>query len=106
MSIRARTREVAVLRTLGFTRGKTLRLLLGESIAVALLGGTVGIIFGTLLIRAMSRPGIGLPVSMHMTLMTAGVVMSVAALVGLVSAVIPSYRASHLGIVDGLRHIG
>src|SRR6202030_2141132 len=65
MSIRERTREVAVLRTLGFTRGSILQLLLGESIAVALLGGTVGVLFGTLLIKAMSRPGIGLPVSMH-----------------------------------------
>src|SRR5271169_2765935 len=106
MSIRERTREVAVLRTLGFTRGKILRLLLGESIAVALLGGTVGVIFGTLMIRAVSRPGVGLPVSMHMTATTGLVVMVVAAFVGLISAVVPSYRASHLGIVDGLRHIG
>jgi putative ABC transport system permease protein len=106
MSVRERTREVAVLRTLGFTRGRILRLLLGESIAVALLGGAAGIIFGTLLIRAMSRPGIAMPVSMHMTATTALVVMLVAAFVGLVSAVVPSYRASHVGIVDGLRHIG
>ncbi len=39
MSIRERTREVAVLRTLGFTRGSILRLLLSESIAIALIGG-------------------------------------------------------------------
>ena len=106
MSIRERTREVALLRTLGFTRGKILRLLLGESIAVALIGGMVGVVFGTLLIRAISRPGIALPVSMHMTATTGLVVMLVAAFVGLVSALVPSYRASHLGIVDGLRHIG
>ncbi len=47
-----------------------------------------------------------MPVSMHMTTDTALVVMLVAAFVGFVSAVIPSYRASHLGIVEGLRHIG
>jgi ABC-type antimicrobial peptide transport system permease subunit len=32
--------------------------------------------------------------------------MLVAGFVGLCSAVIPSYRASHLRIVDALRHIG
>jgi putative ABC transport system permease protein len=106
MSIRERTREVAVLRTLGFTRENILKLLLSESIAISLMGGVVGIALGTLVIKAMSRPGIGLPVSMHMTAATALVVMLVAAVVGLVSGVIPSYRASNLGIVDALRYIG
>jgi ABC-type antimicrobial peptide transport system permease subunit len=48
----------------------------------------------------------GMPVSMHMTAATALVVMLVAAFVGVVSGLIPSYCASHLGIVDALRHIG
>jgi ABC-type antimicrobial peptide transport system permease subunit len=43
---------------------------------------------------------------MHMTAATAGVVMAVAILVGVASGLIPSYRASNLGIVDALRHIG
>lgn len=106
MSIRERTREVAVLRTLGFTRGSILKLLLSESIVISLIGGTVGILLGSLVIKAMSRPGIGMPVSMHMTGITALVVMLVAVLVGLVSGAIPSYRASNLGIVDALRYIG
>jgi putative ABC transport system permease protein len=106
MSIRERTREVAVLRTLGFTRENILKLLLSESIAISLMGGLVGVVLGTLVIKAMTRPGIGLPVSMHMTAATALVVMLVAAVVGLISGLIPSYRASNLGIVDALRHIG
>ncbi len=106
MSVRERTREVAVLRTLGFTRGNILKLLLSESIAIALIGGTAGVLLGTLVMRAISRPGIGMPVSIHMTTSTAAVVMAVAAFVGLISALIPSYRASNLGIVDALRYIG
>ncbi len=89
MSIRERTREVAVLRTLGFTRESILKLLLSESIAISLIGGAVGSFLGTLVIKAMSRPGIGMPVSMHMTLATAGVVMLVAGLVGLVQRADP-----------------
>ena len=106
MSIRERTREVAVLRTLGFTRERIFQLLLSEALAIALMGGALGVLFATLLIGALSRPGIGVPVSMHMTFLTAGVVMMVAALVGVTSAVIPSYRASRLHIVEALRHIG
>ncbi len=106
MSIRERTREVAVLRTLGFTRGSILKLLLSESIAISLIGGVLGVALGTGAILFVARPGIGLPVSMHMTIYTAAVAISVAGLVGVVSGLIPSYRASHLGIVDALRHIG
>lgn len=106
MSIRERTREVAVLRTLGFTRGSILRLLLCESIAISLIGGVIGVALATGAIVFMARPGIGMPVSMHMTAATALVVMLAALLVGLVSGVIPSYRASNLAIVDALRHIG
>src|SRR5262249_15382728 len=106
MSIRERTREVAVLRTLGFTRERIFQLLLGEALAITLIGGFAGIMLATLIMKGLSRPGIGLPVSMHMTLLTAGVVMMVAALIGLASALIPSYRASRLHIVDALRYIG
>jgi putative ABC transport system permease protein len=106
MSIRERTREVAVLRTLGFTRGSILKLLLSESVAIALIGGLLGVALASGAILFMARPGIGLPVSMRMTASTAAVAMAVAAFVGVVSGIIPSYRASHLGIVDALRHIG
>ena len=98
MSIRERTREVAVLRTLGFTRESILKLLLSESIAISVMGGLVGIALASVVIKAMSNPGIGLPVSMHMTAATAIVVMGVACVVGVISGVIPSYRASNLGI--------
>jgi putative ABC transport system permease protein len=106
MSIRERTREVAVLRTLGFTRESILKLLLSESIAISLIGGLLGIVLASVAILFMARPGIGLPVSMHMTASVAAFAMVVAAFVGVVSGVIPSYRASHLKIVDALRHIG
>jgi len=42
MSIRERTGEVAVLKTLGFRRNTILFLLVGESIAIALMGGFLG----------------------------------------------------------------
>jgi len=47
-----------------------------------------------------------MPVSMHMTPLTALAVMLVAGFVGLFSGLVPSYRASNFGIVDALRYIG
>jgi putative ABC transport system permease protein len=42
MSIRERTGEVAILKTLGFRQNAILYLLVGESVAIALLGGIAG----------------------------------------------------------------
>jgi putative ABC transport system permease protein len=106
MSIRERTREVALLRTLGFTRQRVLSLLLGESITISMLGGVVGLLLAFGLLHALVRPGIALPATLKLSLPTALVVMLVALLVGVVSGAFPSWRASHVKIVDGLRHIG
>src|ERR1700734_3385975 len=42
MSIRERTREVAVLKTLGFTRRNVLGLFVSEAVALSLAGGLLG----------------------------------------------------------------
>ena len=42
MSVRSRTREVAVLKTLGFTRQRVLSLFVGEAMALAVAGGVLG----------------------------------------------------------------
>ena len=60
MSIRERTREVAVLKTLGFTRQSIVRLYLGEAVTVALIGGTAGCALAFLVISGMAHaPGMG-----------------------------------------------
>src|SRR5262249_2724182 len=106
MSMRERTREVAVLRTLGFTRGSILSLLLGESVTLSLLGGVCGVLAASALLQVLVRPGVGLPGNMHLPVPTMLVVLVVAALLGVASALFPSYRASRMNIVDGLRYIG
>src|SRR5208282_5944729 len=43
MSVRSRTREVALLKTLGFTRGRVLSIFVSESVALAVAGGVLGV---------------------------------------------------------------
>ena len=107
MTIRERTREVAVLKTLGFTRRGVLGLFVSEAVSLSLLGGLIGAGLGWLMVFGLTHspqffsffplvvtPGIGL-----VALLASGVV-------GLLSAALPSYNASKVNIVDGLRHIG
>jgi putative ABC transport system permease protein len=109
MSIRERTREVAVLKTMGFTRKVILSLFIGESAAVGLLGGILGTLFALLLITAGTKaPNAGnlFVIAQHFWMFTAPTAIGVAILAGFLSSAIPAYGASRTGIVEGLRHIG
>ncbi len=108
MSVRGRTREVAVLKTLGFTRQRLLSLLVGEAVGLAVAGGALGVVVAILVIQGLTRRfvALGVPLNMRVTLPTVGLSLLVAALVGFVSGYLPAYKASRMNIVEGLRHIG
>jgi len=108
MSIRERTREVALLKTLGFTSGTVLALFMGESVSLAALGGLLGAIAASGLVYVMAHsPQMGLfltGVSFSVPMVLVAVL--VGASVGLVSSFVPAFNASRRNIVEGLRHIG
>jgi putative ABC transport system permease protein len=106
MSIRERTKEVAVLKTLGFTRQNVLGLFVSEAVALALMGGLMGVGLAYLLIGAVSHSPYMSFYNMKVTPGMWAMALMISGLVGLVSSVIPSYHASEINIVDGLRHIG
>jgi len=108
MSIRERTREVAVMRTLGFTGKKVLTLLVGEAVALALAGGFMGAGGAYCLVWGLQRliPNASLAGLLKITGPTLLLVLIVAALVGLLSGIFPAYRASRVNIAMGLRHLG
>ncbi len=108
MSVRGRTREVAVLKTLGFTRQRLLSLLVGEAVGLSVAGGALGIVAAIPLIQALTHRfvALGVPLNMKVTLPTVCLSLLVAAVVGLVSGYLPAYKASRMNIVEGLRHIG
>jgi len=108
MSIRERTREVALLKTLGFTRGTVLALFMSESVSLAALGGLLGATAASGLVYMMARsPQMGLFMTgVTINWPTMLVAVLVGATVGLVSSFVPAFNASRRNIVEGLRHIG
>lgn len=107
MSIRERTREVALLKTLGFTRRTVLGLFVGEAMGMAAFAGLMGSLAAAGAVRAMAHsPQGGWFVNMQVSPYTMLVAMVVGGAVGLISAFVPAYHASRLNIVEGLRHIG
>jgi putative ABC transport system permease protein len=104
-SVRERTGEMAVLKTLGFSRGQVLGLVLAESCLLALLGGGMGIAVAWGLITVLGDPTHGqLPVFYFPgPYITLGAALAV--LLGLVTGALPAVRAMRLRIVDALRRV-
>jgi putative ABC transport system permease protein len=108
MSVRSRTREVAVLKTLGFTRQRVLSIFVSESVALSLAGGVLGVLVAIPVITGMTHSfiGLGIPLDMKVKVPTAILALLVALVLGIISGSLPAYRASRMNIVEGLRHIG
>ncbi len=103
MTARERIQEYAVLKTLGFSSGHLFGLILGESMAIALTGGAIGI-----LLTYPAAAGIGEQFSMIFPVFSvepSTVILSgsFALMVGILSSIFPLIRALRTSIVDGLR---
>ena len=105
MSVRERVREVGVLKTLGFTRGTILSLILGESVAIATLGGACGVVLASVLCGVVRRGPAFSDDLRHLSIQPPVVAacVLVAAFIGLISAFIPAWNASRVSIVEALR---
>jgi putative ABC transport system permease protein len=102
-AIRERTNELAVLKTLGFNEGLILTMVLLESVAIALVGGGLGLALSYGLITATGDPTHGLLPAFYFPVaqLIAGVGLVLG--LGLASGFLPAWQASRLRIVDALR---
>jgi putative ABC transport system permease protein len=101
-SVRERTSELAVLKTLGFSNGIVLALVLAESVFIALLGGGLGLGLAWLIVQQGDPTNGMLPVFMlpERDLATG---MALMAGVGLLAGALPAAQAMRLRITDALR---
>ena len=105
MTARERLAEYATLKALGFSPGFVVRLLFGESLLIAALGGAAGVLL-TLPLAAGFRSAVGtlFPVFQVSTL-TMALQLAAALGVGAVAAAWPAWKMSRIDIVAGLRQI-
>lgn len=105
MTARERLAEYATLKALGFPPGFVVRLLFGESLFIALLGGALGIAATYPVASAfVGATGTLFPV-FHVSSATLLQQLAAATVVGVVSAAWPAWKMSRIDIVQGLRHV-
>lgn len=100
-AVRERIPELATLKTLGFTDGSVLWLVLAEAVLLVGVGGAAGMGLAALVLPVVASKSMGmLPTSVPMQTWLAGIALIV--LIGLVVGVLPALRARRLKIVDAL----
>jgi|CXWL01.1.fsa_nt_gi putative ABC transport system permease protein len=104
-SVRERTNEIGVLKTLGFSNGQVLGLVLAESCLIGLLGGVSGLFASTIVAKGMEQAfSAFLPiffVPKKSLLLGLGLALGL----GLVAGILPALTAMRLRIVEALRRI-
>ena len=106
MAVRERTREYAVLKTLGFSARHLIALIFGESLLIALCGGLLGM---ALTFPMVAGFGKALPTFfpiINVAPLTIALALGAALVAGTVAAFFPALRVVRTPIVAGLRTVG
>ena len=105
MSVFERTKEIGVLRALGWKRGRVMKLILIEAGILGLVGGCFGVAGGWLALRILE----GLPftasfVTSRIPLLHCVEALAIAVVVGLAAGFVPAQRGASLSPVEALRY--
>ena len=108
MSIRERTTELAILRSLGFSANTLLTLLTAESLGICLLGSFVGCLAAWGLCRAVAGYALGGGLLVNLEIGLPGVLsaLGAATFTSLASTLVAAYRASRMSLAEALRFTG
>ena len=105
LSVFERTKEIGLLRAVGMTRRQTRRMIRWEAIIIAVFGGVLGIVVGTLLgfiaVQAIPESFItdfGIPYGNFV------IIVAMCAIAGVFAAILPARRAGRLNVLDAIAH--
>ncbi len=105
MSVFERTREIGILRALGWKRWQVLAHIEVEAVLLGLGGGLLGIVLGWCALRVLAslpQTASFFAATLHWPLLAEAV--GIAILSGLIAGALPAWRAGQLSPVDALRH--
>ena len=104
LSIHERTRELGMLRAVGMSRRQVRTMIRYESVITALIGGILGILLGVVFATLIAQPlqGEGFTLSYPVGSLVA--LLIVAAIFGVLAAVLPARRAARLNVLASLQY--
>jgi ABC-type antimicrobial peptide transport system permease subunit len=105
MSVFERTREIGVLRAVGWRRRRIIAMVLQESLLLSVIGGFVGIALGVGLVQLIGlMPGVGGLFAGAYRPALFLQAMGIALILGTIGGLYPAWRASRLSPLEALRY--
>ena len=111
VSVRERTKEIGLRKAMGATNSDILTQFLSEAIAIAIIGGTMGILlirttlyFIGSAIANIDINGMGSAIDLQMDLLLTFYTFLVCVFLGLIAGMVPARTAAKLNPIDALRH--
>jgi len=101
-SVRERTSEMGVLKTLGFSNGSILALILSESVLIAVIGGSLGLGLAWLFVQN-GDPTNGMLPAFILPSRDLAIGAALIVVLGLIAGALPAFNAMNLKITDALR---
>jgi putative ABC transport system permease protein len=107
-AIRERTGEIAVMKTLGFTSGRIARIVVGETLVIAVIGGGLGLLAASALVGALKTGGATFSAffsTLTLTPLIALVGVGFMLLLGGLTGAIPAWNAMRVNVISAFRRI-
>lgn len=101
-SVRERTNELGVLKTLGFSDGQMMAMVLGESFLITILGGGLGLGLVVVVTNFFDLTTSTFP-TLYMPWKDVGIGAVLLLVMGFLAGALPAFKALNLTIVDALR---
>ena len=102
LAVRERTKEIGVMKTLGFSSGRVLRMVLGESLLLSVLGAVFGVLIAAGLLKLLSAQSEGAGFVISLVPLAVVGAFVVALLLGLATGLPPALSAYRMRIIEAL----
>lgn len=105
LTFRERTREMAAIKAMGFRNFWLMRMMMGESLFLALVGGLIGILPLYLITQThpLQIPNVPFPLRIPERTLTSA--FAVVLMIGTLSGLLPAVQSVRLKVVDALRKV-
>jgi putative ABC transport system permease protein len=105
LSVLERTRELGLLRAIGLGRAQTMRMVTVEAVVISVFGALLGVVvgagLGAAVVQALDGEGI---TDLVLPWTNMGLYLALAAVVGVLAAVLPSIKAARLNVLAAIAH--
>jgi putative ABC transport system permease protein len=104
-NVASRTRQIAIMRAIGATRGQVLRMVVGEALVLGLLGSGLGLALGLHLAwntTTMTRRMWGFPIPFDVPWLFVGAAAALTVGLCILAGILPARHAARTNIIDAL----